>query len=196
MAVNKMNILVVDIEIGIIDLNKNKWDLDNCMICDIGIAKLDTITGSISKVFDKICQEKQGCSPDSWVFKNTDLSYDDVIDSDYLSSQKATLQQILDEGGHVTSWGHDFDLARLEHRGFKIPNKFWDPLITLTKYMKIEGPYGYKWPKVEEAYLHFNPGQICPQNHRAMNDAVIEAEIIYQSIRKWPELIDSWQDYI
>jgi len=189
----------VDIEIGIIDPSKDNWHLDNCMICELGIAQLDTNTGSISTVFDKICQEEQGCSPDSWVFTNTDLSYDDVIDSDYLISHKAAIQQIFDEGGYVTSWGHDFDLARLEHplRGFIIPNKFWDPLKTLTKYMKIQDAYGRdKWASVKEAFLFFNPGQISPQNHRAIDDAIMEAELLYQSIVKWPELIDSWENYL
>ncbi len=193
-----MQILVVDIETGTVDLDKDNWDIANCMICEVGIAELDTTTGSIAKVFDEICQEQHGCHPDSWVFNNTDLTYAEVIESDYLSSYKATLQKILDEDGYVTSWGHDFDLDRLEHkiRGFNIPNKFWDPKITLTEFMKIEGPYGYKWPSVQEVYVHFNPRQIWHQNHRAIDDAVMEAELIYKSIVKWPELIDSWEKYL
>ena len=88
----------------------------------------------------------------------------------------------------------------LEHplRNFEIPQKYWDPMIILTDYLKIpfpSGGVGYKWPSFQEALEYFNPGKTLGQGHRAIYDAKIAAEIIFQAVKKWPLLINKWTDY-
>ncbi len=40
-----MEIIVVDIETGVIEPTLNNYDTDNCLICEIGIVNLDLETG-------------------------------------------------------------------------------------------------------------------------------------------------------
>lgn len=193
-----MDILVVDIENGNIDSKRDPWHIENCVICEIGIAQLDLDTGRIKPIFCQICREDNHPDPNSWVFQETSLTCEEVSESNHFNEFKDELQKLFDELP-VTSWGHDFDLARLEHpsRGLVIPTKFWDPKTTLTDFLEIPSSYGYgyKWPKVTEAYEYFYSKKMR-QTHRAVDDALVEAEIIIKAIEKWPELKDSWEDYL
>ena len=191
-----MEILVVDIETGVIEPTLNNYDIDNCLICEIGIVSLELVTGERSFVFDRTCQESPGAHPSSWLFMNTSLTLDEVKDSQHFHDLKPPIQDLLDTRP-VTSWSHDFDLAILESRGLQIPSTFWDPKTTLKHFLEIHHPsgQGYKWPSVQEAYKYFNPDKILQQTHRAIQDAIIEAEIIHQAVLKWPILKNQWKDY-
>jgi DNA polymerase III epsilon subunit-like protein len=193
-----MEIIVVDIETGVIEPTLNNYDIDNCLICEIGIVNLNLETGESRVIYDRTCQERPGAHPSSWVFKNTSLTLKEVTDSQHFHDLKPTIQELLDDSKPVTSWNHDFDFAILESRGLKIPIKFWDPKTTLKHFLEIHHPsgQGYKWPSVQEAYKYFNPDKIYQQTHRAIQDAKIEAEIIYQAVLKWPVLKNQWEDYI
>ncbi len=193
-----MNIYVIDLETANYDPVQDNFSTENCMICEIGIVGLDTKTGRIEKVFNKTCREEQICHPDSWIFQNTTLTFNKVSGAEPISSFRDELQHILDRGIPVTSWGHDFDLSHLENttRNFTIPMKFWDPKKVLADLLKIPGSYGYKWPKVHEAYNFFHATQPFYEAHRALDDAKVEAEIIYQAIRKWPILEEKWASFV
>ena len=193
-----MEILVVDIETGVIEPTLNNYDLDNCQICEIGIVNLDLETGESRIIYDRTCQERPGAHPSSWVFKHTSLTLEEVTDSQHFHDLKPHIQEILDDSKPVTSWSHDFDLAILESRGLKIPSTFWDPKTTLKPLLEIHHPsgQGYKWPSVQEAHKYLNPDKILQQTHRAIQDAKIEATIIHQAVEKWPPLKNQWEEYI
>ena len=192
-----MEIVVVDIETGVIEPTLNNYDIDNCLICEIGIVSLDLETGERRVVFNRTCQERPGAHPSSWVFGNTSLTLDEVTASPFFHDLKPTIQDLFD-AKPVTSWSHDFDLAILESRGLKIPIKFWDPKTTLKHFLKLNHPSGkgHKWPSVQEAHRYFNPDKPLQQTHRAAQDAQIEAQIIHQAVQKWPTLKNQWKDYI
>ena len=191
-----MEILVIDIETGVIEPTLNNYDIDNCLICEIGIVSLDLETGERRVVFDRTCQESPGAHPSSWVFRNTSLTLAEVTASPFFHELKPTIQELFD-AKPVTSWSHDFDLAILESRGLNIPSIFWDPKTTLKHFLKINHPsgLGHKWPSVQEAHTYFNPDKPLQQTHRATQDAQIEAQIIHQAVQKWPELKNQWKDY-
>jgi DNA polymerase III epsilon subunit-like protein len=199
LGVKILDVLVVDIETASIDANKDKWDIRNCLICEIGIANLNLDSGKINPVFNQICREDDPPDPDSWVFKSTSLTCEMIAKSTHFKDLKDELQEILNEKP-VTSWGHDFDLDRLEchPRCLDIVTKFWDPKRTLKNFLKIpsEWGYGYKWPSVMEALKYFYPKQKLEQNHRAIDDAKIEADIILQATGKWPILKTNWKDFV
>lgn len=190
-----MNIMVVDLETGQIDTSKSLQDLENNVICEIGIANLDLDSGSIKPVFSQICKEDIAPNPKSWVFECTSLTCKQVSESNHFNEFKEQLQDIFNDN-LVTSWGHDFDLANLEHRGLVIARKFWDPKRTLTNFLKIPSSEwdGFKWPKVTEAYQYFY-GKPMQQTHRAVDDAIVEAEIILKATEKWPSLKDNWKHF-
>jgi DNA polymerase III subunit epsilon len=194
-----MKILVLDIETGNYDPDGDNFDTENIMVCEIGLVSLDTKTGAIDDVFGTACREDQMCNPYSWVFQNTSLKYDHAESSGTLDEIRAQLQPIFDQGTPVTSWGHDFDIRHLEYpsRGFKIPNRFWDPKIVLTDFIKLpSNSGGYKWPKVSEAFQYFNPGVPYYEEHRALEDAKDEAELIYKAMKQWPILENRWKEYV
>jgi DNA polymerase III epsilon subunit-like protein len=192
-----MEIIVVDIETGVIEPTLNNYDIDNCLICEIGIVNLNLETGESRVIYDRTCQERPGPHPSSWVFKHTSLTLDTVTASPYFHDLKPSIQDLLDSRP-VTSWNHDFDFAILESRGLKIPSIFWDPKTTLKHFLEIHHPsgQGFKWPSVQEAFKYFNPDKLYEQSHRAIQDAQIEANIIYQAVVKWPVLKNQWEDYI
>ena len=194
-----MEILVVDIEIGNIDVTKDKWAVENCLICEIGIVNLDLDSGEIKPVFDQTCREDISPDPESWVFKNTSLTCKMVNESTHLKDFKDELQKIFNSKP-VTSWNHEFDFKHLEcpSRCLTIPTKFWDPKRTLKNFLKIpfDSGTGYKWPKVTEAFKYFYPNKKWQQNHRAIDDATIEAAIIFQATEKWPILKNEMEQYV
>jgi len=194
------DILVVDIEHGNFNPEVNRYHSDNCSICEIGIVNLNFDTGVVDIVFNQTCREDKLGSPLSWVFKNTSLTYDEVTKSDNLRNFHEEIQEIFNTKP-VTSWNQKFDFKTiLEHpsRNFEIPLKFWDPMKVLTHYLKIPSSsgFGYKWPKLQEAFKYFNPGERLEQKHRAIDDAKIAAEIIFQAVKKWPELMNKWTDHV
>jgi len=193
-----MYIYVIDLETGNYDPDADNFSSENCMICEIGIAGLDTQTGEIEPIFNKTCRENAMCHPSSWIFRNTDLTFSDISGADHLSSIRSELQSILDGGIPVTSWGHDFDIRHLEHptRNFRVPLRFWDPKKTLSDFLQLPGAYGFKWPRVQEAFNFFYPSLTYPEAHRALDDALAEADIIHQAINRWPTLEENWTSFI
>ena len=174
-------------------------NLENSIISEIGIVRLDLETGKIEPVFNSVCRENKTCSAQSWIFSNSSLTYKDVISAEHFQVYKDKLQELFDQY-YATSWWHEYDFSRLEHpsRGIRIQYKFWDPTIALRSYLQIPFPdgTGYKSPKVDEAYQYFNPGRTLDHPHRALKDAEIEAQIIFSAVQKWSELKNNWKDYI
>jgi len=123
-----LEILVVDIETAVIDFNKNKWNPENCLICEIGIVNLNLDSGEIKPVFNQTCREGNSPDPKSWIIKNTQMACKMIDESPYFKGFKDKLQEIFNSKP-VTSWNHEFDFQHLEHpsRFLTIPTKFWDP---------------------------------------------------------------------
>lgn len=171
-------------EIVVVDIETTGFDPDKDMIVEIGLVKLDLNDGYIEPIFDEVCKENRVFKPDSWIFHNSSLTYYMVEKAPLLREFKSELQQIFDKFP-VTGFNQQlFDFPFLEHpdRGFVIKNKFWDPMIKLTPIMKLP-PFSYdkyKWPTVQEAYDFFFPDENYVEKHRALDDAIHEAKIIYQ----------------
>lgn len=153
------------------------------MICEIGICQLNLETGQVDPIFSQICQEKnKEFGEYSWVFQNSDLTIEDVINAPYFSEFQSELQNMFDLNIPIAAYNQEFDFGFLEYRGLKIRNKFWDPMLKLTPILKIPGYYGkYKWPSVQEAWNFFNGKHNYKEGHRALDDAMHEAQIIYET---------------
>ncbi|MEJ2127073.1 MAG: 3'-5' exonuclease [Candidatus Bathyarchaeota archaeon] len=193
-----MEILVIDLETANINSKQNPWSLKNTLICEIGIVNLNLDTGEIKPIFNQTCKENDCPDPHSWIFNHTDLTYDEVSNSTHFEEVKKQIQPIL-ESKPVTSWNQRFDFKHLENplRNLVIPTKFWDPMCTLNNFLKLNfRRNGYKWLKVTEAFRYFYPNKKWKQNHRAIDDAQIEAEIIFEAVNKWPTLKDEWEQYV
>ena len=162
------------------------------MICEIGLCFLDLETGDIDPIFNIICREENKKFDDrSWIFQNSDLKYEDVINAPYLEDFREELQAIFNLNCPCTAYNQKFDFGFLEFRDFKIHQKFWDPMLKLTPILKIPNisyyAKDYKWPSVWEAYYYLFPNENYIEAHRALDDAVHEAKIVYETYKRLKE---------
>lgn len=172
------------VKIIVLDIETTHFLPRSGIICEIGLCWLNLKTGKITRIFDTICQEKNKyIDPNAWVFKNSDLKYKDVLKAPFLDDFKNKLQKVFDTAVPVTAFNQQFDFTFLVDRGFKIYNRTFDPMLELTNILKIRNYYGYKWPSVQEAWNYFFKDSDYVEKHRAIDDAIHEAKIVYETYK-------------
>lgn len=176
------HILIVDIETTGF-LNKGG------KIVEIGIAELDLETGNRKILFDQVMHERpitMAEVADAWIIKNSSLTVEQVQNSKQLIEYKKEIQEILyryHKG--ATAFNNKFDFDFMEDRGFVFPRKLPCPMLLATDICKLPGKYGsYKWPKVQEAYDFFFGKTDYVEEHRGADDAMHEAEIVYELYKR------------
>lgn len=165
-----MNILVVDIETTDF-LNRGG------LIVEVGIVKLNLLTGEVEKIYDQLVKE-EGFNDDhkhSWIFKNSSLTWEEVNNARPLDVN--TLKNIF-SNYPATAYNKRFDFDFLSSRGIII-KELDCPMKLMTPICKINGPYGFKWPKVQEAYDFLFPNNDYTEEHRGLDDAHHEAKIVH-----------------
>jgi len=175
-------------EILVIDIETSGLSHEYSIV-EIGICKLNLEKGTINPFFNLVCKEEADKYLDqyAWVFQNSDLTYEEVKNAPYLSKFQNIIQEIFNLGYECTAFNQSFDFGFLEDRGFKIPHKFWDAMLVLKEIMKIpHSKYGYKFPKVQEAYDYLFGNEVFlegedkyKEKHRALDDAIHESMIFY-----------------
>jgi len=169
-------ILVVDIETTGL---KPKKDL----IVEIGIVELDLETGNKKIVYNKLVKEESFGEQhsDSWVFNNSDLKYDDVLNASELNIEE--IQQIMNDN-LVTAYNKSFDFGFLKSRGLII-TELPCPMMLMTPICKLPGNFGnYKWPSVQEAWDFLFKETDYVELHRGADDALHEADIVYELYKR------------
>jgi len=172
----------------VLDIETTGFSPKFSMICEIGLCFLDLETGDIDPIFNIVCQEENKKFDErSWIFQNSDLKYEDVANAPYLKDFRVELQAIFNLNCPCTAYNQKFDFGFLEFRDFKIRQKFWDPMLKLTSILKIPNisyyAKDYKWPSVWEAYNYFFPNERYIEAHRALDDAMHEAKIVYETYK-------------
>ncbi len=171
-------ILIVDIETTGFSARKNK-------IVEIGIVELDLSNGEIKTVFDSLVRE-EGITKEeieaSWIFANSDIKVDDILNALSLRVKYWQIQNILNlYSSGITAFNNGFDLRFLQRRGFHWHRTLPCLMEQSTSVCKIPGKNGgYKWPKVQEAYNYFFPGNDYVESHRGADDAKHEAQIAHE----------------
>ena len=120
----------------------------------------------------------------SWIAKNSNILdgfWEDAVD---LEELKFEIQSIVNryEGG-ITAYNKKFDFPFLESRGFVFGNKLDCPMIIATNVLKLKnknGWKGWKWPKVQEALDFYFPEEKFVESHRAGEDSLFEAMIVWK----------------
>lgn len=156
------------------------------LIVEIGMVELNLLNGEKKIVFDSMCWE-DGMSEEifekSWISKNSNMCINDFKNSPNLKTIKNKIQKIINSYPNgCTAYNNQFDFGFFENRGFKFPVKLDCPMRLSTDICKLparQGP-GWKWPKVQEAYDIFFPESNYIEEHRGADDAMHEAEIIYE----------------
>lgn len=188
-----MNILVLDIEATSLSEKKGK-------IVEIGAVDLNLENGEITKVFDSLlledgfdskhweyvtAKERDGNEPPpyfkGWIFGNSNLTPKMVMDAPPAKEVLLKFQEVVNkykESG-VTAYNFGYDSKFLIDRGIEFGKVLPDPMKVATPVCKLPGRYGYKWPKVQEAFDIFFPNTGYNESHRGADDAKHEAMIVY-----------------
>ena len=173
--------------IAVLDIETTGKNPGTGTIIEVGICLLDLDTKFITKLLDTTVREKhfetqygsqslEAC----WVFQNSDLTIEAIRNGPTWEEFAGKIQKILNKFP-ITAYNKEFDFKFFKDRGLSIPRELPCPMIQATPVLKLPGKYkDYKWPKVQEAWDYFFPDQnIYQELHRAYDDAMHEAEIVY-----------------
>jgi len=168
-------------KIAIVDIETTGFLNRGGLIVEIGIASLDLQNGEISELYHALVKEEgfDETHRNSWIFKNSNLTHSEVMSAKPLESKK--LQEIFNKYP-ATAYNKKFDFDFLKSRGLKI-RELPCPMILATPICKLPGPYGYKYPSVQEAWDIFI-GEEYTEEHRGLDDAMHEARIIWELIQQ------------
>ncbi len=182
--------------IAVVDIETTGFSHQKDCIVEIGVCELDLNSGECSELFNKIIQENRFSDQhrSAWIFQNSDLRYQDVLDAQPLEVYKNKLQEILNIYP-ATAYNVRFDFDFLIDRGFVI-KELPCPMVIATDILKIplpKSPSSYKWPSVQEAWDYFFPDNKYTEKHRAYDDAVHEAQIVFEMYKrnKWKPVIEN-----
>lgn len=172
--------------IAVIDLETTSLSTKDTRIVEVGIARLDTITGEVEKLLDVVVKDIGFCEDDrkAWVFKNTNLKFEDVMNAEPLDKYRTRIQEILFDY-QITAYNTDFDFKILIAHGFKIKR----PLPCL---MRSAAPIVKNNPtawrvKFQAAWDFFNKESNYDEVHRGFDDAAHEAQFAFQLINYFKE---------
>jgi len=175
-----------DNKILILDIETTGFLQSGGKIVEIGIVELDLSNGATKIVFDNVVHET-GITKDevekSWIFKNSDITLDEIRYSKNLNKYTEEIQSIINSYPcGTTAYNNVFDFGFLENRGFIFNNKLPCPMKLSTNICMISKKRGsgYKWPSVMEAYKYFFPESSYIEKHRGADDSVHEASIVFE----------------
>ncbi len=174
--------------VAVIDIETTGLDPINDLILEIGIVELNLLTGETKILFDRYVKELSFGEEhrDSWIFKNSDIKFEDIENAPLFESLKNEIAEIFSKY-RVTAFNKSFDLGFLKARGINIPKELPCIMQTATNICRIPSPYrrsGYKWPKCQEAWDFFFPNSDYIEKHRAADDAIHEAKILFELFRR------------
>ena len=178
--------------IWIVDIETTGFFNKGGLIVEIGIASLDLDTWEIKEVMDLVVKEpwfdvSHTKSPFWWIFSNSSLTPDDVIQAQSLEEVLPKIQSCIDLFPlGITAYNKAFDFTFLRDRGITIAKELPCPMKVATPVLQLPSTgYGdYKRPKVEEAWDHL-VGTPYVEAHRWLDDAIHEARIVYELYKKW-----------
>ena len=169
-------IIVLDIETTGLDPNKD-------FILELGMVKLNLDNGEITELFNQVFKHPNLTVKHhkSWVFENGFMDIEEIRNALPLSEYFDEIQSIMDHyKGLITAWNRGFDSKFLINSGFDLGADVLCPMKESVDFFKIEGNYGYKWAKAQEAWDILFPDTPKIEEHRGLADAKMEAAIIYE----------------
>jgi len=177
--------------IGVVDLETTGFLNQKGLIVEIGIASLDLNTGKIKEEFNSLVKEPGFSTvhtrrPYGWIFENSSLRYEDVDAAPTMKSLYDELQRILNSFDGITAYNAAFDLPFLRSRSFTF-TAYPCPMIASTPIVNLPPAGGRaepKWPTVQEAWDFFFGETEYIEKHRALDDALHEAQILYEVYRR------------
>ena len=175
-------ILVIDVETTALRPQEGS-------LTEVGIVELDLATGNKKLIFDSTCHNKipkltiQHVK-DCYAVQQGWVTLEEIRSSPDFRTIKDEIQAIIDKYPNgVTAYNRVFDIGFLTYYGINFGKLIPCPMLLATDVCKIPSKFkkkGYKWPRVEEAFEHFYPNSGYVEIHRGGDDAMHEADIIYE----------------
>jgi len=126
----------------------------------------------------------------AWIFKNSNIKFEEINNAPLLSGVKSELQNISDNH-YLTAFNKSFDFGFLQSRDIYIKHELPDIMEVARDVCKIPRVKGnYKYPNVKEAWDYFFPNINYEEKHRAIDDAVHEAQILLEMFKRGYYKID------
>ncbi len=178
--------------IGIVDIETTGFLNQGGKIVEVGVVELDITNGNKRVLFDSLIRE-DGLNemhtrfPMGWIFQNSDLKYEDLMKAPGLNDVQQKLQDVFDSFfTGLTAFNKAFDFGFLKSRGFRIAElpcimQTATPVLNLPPKGNRRGP---KFPNVEEAYHYLTGKTSFIESHRAADDAMHEADIVYELYKR------------
>ena len=174
-------------EIIVLDIETTGLNPDCDLILELGMVTLNLDNGQITEVFDQVFKDPKLTAKHrkAWIFENGFMELDEIRNAEPISAYMNEIQSIMNPfKGRITAWNRDFDSAFLEKNGFDLGQEMICPMRTSVDYFKIEGNYGYKWPKAQEAWDILFPDTPKIEGHRGLDDSKMEAAIIFELYKR------------
>lgn len=174
-------------EIIVLDIETTGLNPKEDLILELGMVKLNLESGEITVLFDQVFKDPKLTAKHrkAWIFENGFMQIEEIRNALPISEYFDEIQSLLDPfKGQITAWNRDFDSAFLLKYGFDLGPEIKCPMKESVEYFKIEGNYGYKWPKAQEAWDILFPDTPKVEEHRGLDDSKMEATIIYELYNK------------
>ena len=174
-------------EIIVLDIETTGLDPEKDFILELGMVKLNLDNGEIIELFDKVFKDPNLTARHhkSWIFEKGHMEIEEVRTALPLSEYFDEIQSIMNPyKGRITAWNRDFDSKFLVKSGFDLGTDILCPMKNSVDFFKIEGNYGYKWAKAQEAWDILFPDTPKIEQHRGLDDSKMEAAIIYDLHKK------------
>lgn len=173
----------------VIDIETTGFNHKSDCILELGIVELDLDSGAITELLDVQLKENHLSAKhhNAWIFENGFMSHDDVRHAKPLAFHFDEIQTIFDKYlDNICAWNRAFDADFLQSRGFNLGKTIKDPMKESAEFFNLphkSGGFG-KWPSAQEAWDILFPDVKKIELHRGLDDAKMEAKIIYQLIEK------------
>ena len=173
-------------KIAVVDIETTHLESDYGTIVEVGICELNLEDGSIIKLLDTVVREPDfNAERDAtaWVFINSNLTVQDILNAPEWIFIRPKITEIFKKYP-VTAFNKQFDLTWLKDRGVEVFLEFPDPMVESTCIIQLPSSnpnHGmYKYPSVIECWNWYFPITPLEHKHRAYEDCVHEAQIVYK----------------
>ncbi len=112
------------------------------------------------------------------------MKFEEIQNAPNLDHLRKDIQEIFDHYS-LTAYNTYFDFGFMESRGFSIKKDIPDIMAVAKEACKIVySKGGYKNPKMQEAWDIFFPKTNYREKHRAVDDAIHEAEMLFEMYKR------------